>query len=159
MRWMVGLIIATHMALQLHGACGSPGLKWLGRTGDVVAAYGHLSGSGTMFGFFAPRPGAPMRVRTLALTAGQWSEPQQIELRSQEGQHRFGSLIGEVRNELRSAQLKTLASSISAVLFDRDPEIAEVMITFEAKQIPHISTDRTPSQWTELASVRVCRNR
>ncbi len=51
MRWMVGLIIATHMALQLHGACGSPGLKWLGRTGDVVAAYGHLSGSGTMFGF------------------------------------------------------------------------------------------------------------
>ncbi len=39
MRWMVGLIIATHMALQLHGACGSPGLKWLGRTGDVVAAY------------------------------------------------------------------------------------------------------------------------
>ncbi len=47
-----------------HGAAitrgmWQPGLKWLGRTGDVVAAYGHLSGSGTMFGFFAPRPGAP----------------------------------------------------------------------------------------------------
>lgn len=152
--------LGIHCLFHIYGALGGPGLENAGFAGDVFQFYGRFSGCTTEFGFFAPRPGSPLRVAIQAHAGDQIVRDEIFKVRTAEGQHRLEALIGQLRNERTPEQTQILAMSLSAAVFDRDPSVTSVVISIQAKSIPQFTEGLRgeSARWIEIASVTVNRD-
>lgn len=132
---LIGLL-AIHFALQVYGAFGSPGIESAGPLGSCLQRYARITGSGSEFGFFAPRPGSPMRARVFVERDGSWSELVPHELASGEAKERHRAMVGVLRNEDSGGRATVLGQSFAAWAFDKAAGHDRAIIRFEALIIP-----------------------
>ncbi len=135
----LAIFLAIHFLMHINGAAGGARLNWLTQNGTAISIYGRLTGCGTQFGFFAPRPGSPTRARTAMRVGGKWSPMEELQMNSGEGQMRLKGLISLIRDEQQPDKPRTLAASIAAARPDLHPEAEAICVTFEALIIPQIT--------------------
>jgi hypothetical protein len=154
------MMILFHLCLHVFGALGSPGITKLGPFQFVLATYGHLSGSVTEYGFFAPRPGAPMKASVAVVMDDGTVVNQPVEMSNSETQHRMNCLVGAVRNETTTEKHQILAASIAAHFFDENPRAAQVVVTYQALAIPSLHdavASGSKAQWASIGSYAIGR--
>lgn len=132
----------VHLSLVALGAA-QVDLERLGRVGQVLAAYGSLSGSTTGYSFFAPGVGSPMRAQFDVTGSDGRTVTETLAAGDRESALRLGNIIEAARDRMEEkATRRALAASWAGHVLARHPFARSVKVRLEEYDLPTMTDSR-----------------